>query len=88
MRRYEEARQARARRRDALARRAVGWIMAAALALLAYDSAAAALADHRAGRSWAYPAVLALGCAVAAATLVFRLVRHRVTRGRTTPGVD
>ncbi|MBC6460313.1 hypothetical protein [Actinomadura sp. HBU206391] len=63
--RYEEERQERIRHRNRVSGRIALWITAAALVLLAYDSATAALAAHRDDRPWAYPLVLAVTCVAA-----------------------
>ena len=73
-RRYEEDRRAAARRRNAISWVVVAWVMATALALLGYDAATAALGDHRDGRPWAYPAVVAAICVVSLLALVSWLV--------------
>jgi uncharacterized membrane protein len=64
-------------RRDQVSWTIITWVMAAALALLAYDSGGAALDAHRAGRSWLYPAVISAACVVALGLLVVRAVRRR-----------
>jgi hypothetical protein len=61
-RRYEEERQERIRHRNRVSGRFVVWIVAASLALLAYDSATAALAAHRGDRPFLYPLVLSVTC--------------------------
>jgi membrane protein implicated in regulation of membrane protease activity len=58
----------------------VGWMMAGALALLAYDSGAAALDAHRSGRSWSYPAGVSAVSALLLVWLVVRVVRRRRRR--------
>jgi hypothetical protein len=77
LRRYEEERRAARLRRDRISWVVVGWVMAGALAVLAYDSATAALSARRDGESWAYPAALAVTCALALIALVARGVRRR-----------
>lgn len=75
--RYERERQERKRRRDRVAGRILAWAMAAAFALLAYDSGRAALDAHRAGRPWAYPAAVSAFCVLCLAGLVAWAVRRR-----------
>jgi hypothetical protein len=77
-RRYEEERQERIRHRNRVSGRIVVWIMTAALALLAYDSATAALAAHQDDRPFVYPLVLSATCAAAAiAAGAWSLARRR-----------
>ena len=52
--REERERDERAARRNRASWVIVGWMMAGALALLSYDSGAAALDAHRSGRPWSY----------------------------------
>ena len=76
--REERERQERSARRNRASWTIVGWMMAAALALLSYDSGGAALDAHRSGRPWLYPACVS---AVCLALLVW-LVVHGMRRGR------
>jgi hypothetical protein len=78
LRQYEEERQAAIRRRNQVSGVIVTWVVGAALGLLAYDSATAALGARRDDRPWAYPAVVT---AVCCATLI-ALAAWRVRRGR------
>lgn len=67
--RYEVEREARRRRRDAVARPVVGAFAAVALCFLAYDSLGA-LGDARgAGEPWVWNAVIAGACLVGVAVL-------------------
>jgi hypothetical protein len=75
--RQERERRERARSRDALSWKIVGWVMAGALALLSYDSGGAALDAHRAGRPWLYPATVSVGCALALLGLIVWVLRRR-----------
>ncbi|GAA2083087.1 hypothetical protein [Actinomadura alba] len=79
-RRYEEERRARIRHRNRISGRLVLVIMAAALALLGYDSAIAALAAHRDGRSFGYPLALSAGCAAVLIAAGLRTFAHRRRR--------
>lgn len=78
-RRYEEERRERIRRRNRISGRAVVLIMAAAVGLLGYDSATAALAAHRDGGSVGYPLALSVLCAV---VLIVAGVRSLARRRR------
>jgi hypothetical protein len=73
----ERAREERARRRDQISRTIVAWVMAAALALLSYDSAGAALDARRSGRPWLYPAGISVVCFLGLVGLGVRAVRRR-----------
>ncbi|MDN3359903.1 hypothetical protein [Actinomadura sp. DC4] len=73
----ERAREERARRRDQISRTVVAWVMAGALALLAYDSGGAALDARRDGRPWAYPACIASVCLLGLLGLAIRAFRRR-----------
>jgi hypothetical protein len=64
-------------RRDQVSWTIVIWMMAAALALLAYDSGGAAFDAHRAGRPWLYPAAVSAGCVLVLALLAVRAVLRR-----------
>ncbi|MCO5968602.1 hypothetical protein [Actinoallomurus soli] len=75
--RYERERRERARRRDAVSWRIIAWVMAGALALLAYDSGGAALDAHRAGRPWLYPATVSAACVLCLLGLAVRALRRR-----------
>ena len=75
--REEREREERSGRRDQASWTVVGWVMAAALALLGYDSGRAALDAHRSGRPWLYPAGVALGCLLVLVALAVRTVRRR-----------
>jgi hypothetical protein len=76
LRRYEEEREARIRYRNKVSGAVVIVIMAAALALLGYDSATAALRAHHSGRPWAYPLTLAVVCALALLAGAVRILRR------------
>jgi hypothetical protein len=65
----------RATRRNRMSWAIVSWVMAAALALLAYDSGGAALDAHRAGRAWLYPAAVSAACVLLLVGLVVRALR-------------
>lgn len=80
LQRYEEERRVARMRRDRVSWVVVGWVMAAALALLTYDSATAALGALRDGRPWAYPAVLASTCGSALIALGAWGLRRRHRR--------
>ncbi len=69
----ERARAARDRRSWKI----IAWVMAGALALLGYDSGAAAADAHRGGRPWAYPACVSAVCLLALAALTVRVLRRR-----------
>lgn len=58
----------------------IGWVSAAALALLAYDAGGAALDAHRAGRSWLYPASVSVICLLLLAGLTYRNARRSLSR--------
>lgn len=74
----ERQRQAQAARRNRVSGTIVGWVCAAALATLAYDSAFAARTARQDERSWYYPAFMAIVCALSFVCLVLWLVqRHR-----------
>ena len=75
--REERAREERSARRNRASWAVVLWVMAAALALLSYDSGGAALDAHRAGRPWLYPAGVSAGCLL---VLVFLAVRAMLRR--------
>jgi fatty acid desaturase len=75
--RYERERRERARRRDAVSWRIIAWVMAAALALLSYDSGGAAVDAHRAGRPWLYPATVSAAGALGLLALVAWALRRR-----------
>jgi hypothetical protein len=74
--RYEQERERRASRRDQVSWKIIGWVMAAALAVLSYDSAGAALEARRTGRPWAYPAGISLTCGLGFLVLVVWAVRR------------
>jgi cation transport ATPase len=73
---HEEARRAVARRRNAISWAVIAWVTAAALALLGYDAATAALGDHGDGRPWAYPAAVTAICAISLIALASWSLRH------------
>jgi hypothetical protein len=68
--RYEQERERRINSRDQVSWKIIGWVMAAALALLSYDAGGAALEARRTGRPWAYPAGMSLTCGLAFVALV------------------
>jgi hypothetical protein len=68
------------RRRDQIPLTIIGWVSAAALALLSYDAAGAALDARRAGRSWVYPAGVSLLCLLLLAGLTYRNARRSFSR--------
>jgi hypothetical protein len=76
LQRYEEEREARIRHRNKVSGRVVIAVMTAALALLGYDSATAALRAHHSGRPWAYPLTLALGCGLAVLAVAAWILRR------------
>lgn len=78
--REERARAARRERRDRVSWTIIGWVMAAALALLTYDSGGAALDAHRAGRPWLYPACVSVSCLLVLLWLTVQAVRRRRDR--------
>jgi hypothetical protein len=75
--REERERQERSARRNHTSWVIVGWVMAAALALLSYDSGGAALDAHRSGRPWLYPACVSAVCFALLLWLMVRVVRRR-----------
>jgi hypothetical protein len=75
--REELSREERSKRRDQASWVVIGWVMAAALALLSYDSGGAALAARRSGRPWVYPACISLVCFLLLVALVVRAVTRR-----------
>ncbi|GLY74519.1 hypothetical protein [Actinoallomurus iriomotensis] len=75
--REEREREERRTRRDHASRAVVAWVMAAALALLSYDSGRAAITARQDGRPWRYPACVSLICLLALVWLVVRAVRRR-----------
>ncbi len=78
--RDERDRGARAARRDQISWKIIGWVMAAALALLSYDSGGAALDARRNGRPWLYPAGISAVCAIGLIVLVAMALRRRRAR--------
>jgi hypothetical protein len=58
----------------------IGWVSAAALALLAYDSGGAALDARRAGKPWLYPAGVFALCLLLLAGLTYRNARRSISR--------
>ena len=85
LRRYEAERRERSRRLDRAGRRIVGWVVAAALAVLAYASATEAQAARREDRPWAYPAVLAVVCAGALLALLVLFLILFLVRASSLP---
>jgi hypothetical protein len=81
--REERERDERSARRNRASWVVVLWVMAAALALLSYDSGGAALDARRAGRPWLYPACVSAGCLLVLVILAVRAVLRR--RGRSRP---
>lgn len=79
LRRYEQERRERIRARNRTSWHVVLWIMAGALALLAYDSVDASL-RARDGGSVAYPLTLAVLCAIALVALGWWGLRRRRRR--------
>jgi protein-S-isoprenylcysteine O-methyltransferase Ste14 len=75
--RYEQEHQERIDRRNAASWKAVGVVIAAALALLAYDSGSAALTAHRDGRPWLYPACVSTACTLLILALLTYALWHR-----------
>jgi hypothetical protein len=78
--REERERQERSARRNHTSWMIVGWVMAAALALLSYDSGGAALDAHRSGKPWLYPACVSAVCLALLVCLLVRVVRRRRDR--------
>ncbi|HXA62960.1 MAG TPA: hypothetical protein VNW94_27765 [Streptosporangiaceae bacterium] len=78
LREYERERQERIARRNALSWVIVGWVLAVMLALLAYDSAHAALDSHAHGRPWVYSASVSLLCTLALLALATRSLRRHL----------
>ncbi|REE96364.1 hypothetical protein [Thermomonospora umbrina] len=80
LRRYEEEREAKRIRRDTRSWKAVGWVVAAALLVLLYDSSGALLTALDDDRPWAGHAATA-GCAtlglLALLALALRAWRRR-----------
>lgn len=75
--REEREREERRTRRDRASRGVVAWVMAAALALLSYDSGAAAVDARQDGLPWRYPACVSLICLLGLLWLAVRTVRRR-----------
>jgi hypothetical protein len=75
--REEREREERSARRDRASRVVVVWVMAAALALLSYDSGGAALDARQDGRPWRYPACVSVICLLGLVWLLVRMVRRR-----------
>lgn len=75
--RQESERRLRAERRDSLSWKILGWVMAAAVALLGYDSGGAAVDAHGAGKPWLYPATVSAICALVLAAIVARALARR-----------
>lgn len=78
--REEREREERSVRRNRASWAVVIWVMAAALALLSYDSGGAALDAHRSGRPWLYPASVSVVCLLVLVLLAVRAVRRRRKR--------
>ncbi len=78
--RYERERELRVARRNRLSWKIVTWVMAAAVALLAYDSGGASLDARDAGRPWLYPAAVSLVCVAGLIGLVSRALLRRRSR--------
>jgi Na+/melibiose symporter-like transporter len=74
--RYEAERRERIERRSKQSWRIVAWVCAAALVLLGYDSAAAAVGAQRHGKPWIYPVIVAVACVGGLVWLAIRFVRH------------
>lgn len=77
LRRYEEERERRRLRRNALSGRIAAWTVAAALAFLAYDSGGAAVHAHAGDRPWRDHAIVSAGCVLALCALLALLLRRR-----------
>ncbi|PKK15825.1 MAG: hypothetical protein BUE48_004045 [Thermomonospora sp. CIF 1] len=80
LRRQEAERRARRRRRDAVSRKVVGWIVAAALALLLHDSVRALRRAVSAGDPWGEHAAVAVAAALGLVWLLavgIRALRRR-----------
>jgi hypothetical protein len=75
--REEREREERRVRRDRASRVIVAWVMAAALALLSYDSGGAAIDARQDGRPWRYPACVSVICLLGLVWLAVRAVRRR-----------
>ncbi|MGI8330184.1 hypothetical protein ACRYCC_09465 [Actinomadura scrupuli] len=82
--RYERERQERIDRRNAVSWKIVGWVAAASLSLLAYDSGRLALEAHRDDRPWRYPACVAAVCVL----LLLALLGHVLRRRRRGAGLN
>jgi hypothetical protein len=78
--REEREREERSGRRDRVSWTIITWVMAAALALLSYDSGGAALEAHRSGRPWLYPASVSAISLLVLLGLGVRAVRQRRRR--------
>jgi hypothetical protein len=80
--RYERERGERAARRNQISWKIIGWVMAAALALLTYDAAGAAVEARRTERPWLYPAAISLTCALGLTGLLALAARALRRRAR------
>ena len=73
--REEHSREERVQRRNRASWTIVLWVMAASLALLAYDSGGAAIDAHRSGRPWLYPAGVSVVCLLVLLVLLMLTIR-------------
>jgi hypothetical protein len=78
--REERERNEHSARRNRASWVVVLWVMAAALALLSYDSGGAALNARRAGQPWLYPACVSACCLLVLVILAVRAVLRRRRR--------